>query len=61
MYKIWCEKYLYFGTSLYDQDEHWYFGKNSCCDSKFFARNTVGFMWITETYEESIYTKMAFI
>ena len=35
MYKIWCEKYLYFGTSLYDQDKHWYFGKNSCCDSKF--------------------------
>ena len=36
MHKIWCEKYLYFGTSLYDQDKHWYFGKNSCCDSKFF-------------------------
>ena len=35
MNKIWCEKYLYFGTSLYDQDKHWYFGKNSCCDSKF--------------------------
>ena len=22
MYKIWCEKYLYFGTSLYNQDKH---------------------------------------
>ena len=39
MYKIWCEKYLYFGTSLYDQDKHWYFGKNSCCDSKFCQEN----------------------
>ena len=26
-----------------------------------FARNTAGFMLLTETYEESIYTKMAFI
>ena len=35
MNKIWCEKYLYFGTNLYDQDKHWYFGENSCYVSKF--------------------------
>ena len=26
---------LYFAISLYDNDKHWYFGKNSCYDSKF--------------------------
>ena len=29
MQKIWCEKYLYFGISLYDQNKHWYFGKKN--------------------------------
>ena len=30
-----CKKYLYFGTSLYNQDKHWYFGKKSCYNSKY--------------------------
>ena len=33
--KFGVKKYIYFGASLYDQDKHWYFGKNSCCDLKF--------------------------
>ena len=57
MQNIWCDKYLSFGISVYDQDKHCYFGKNLCYDLNF-ARNTVGFMLITETYKESIYTEM---
>ena len=48
------------GLVYYDQDKHcsW---KKIMLLFKIFARNTVGFISITETYEESICKKIAFI
>ena len=56
MAKIWCEKYLYFGISVYDLDKDYYILEKK--HVMIFARNKVGLISITEIYEESIHMKI---